>query len=196
MKEFASGRKPLNDPQRYLEYIHLFYDDEPLENWKEHFLTVLNRKASVEIPPIVDNMANNRMIWTTPQNRNEIVYAISALKRTVSRDIFHAPLAVSALLFTLICKSWESQTFHNVSESICMFLLSWRYQVKSSRRAKRAKENFKSLVEIEQVSFYSAYICTGHIDTLRVIMEQREEFKSPLYLLYVDFEKAFESINT
>ncbi|KAI0228799.1 hypothetical protein LSAT2_020751 [Lamellibrachia satsuma] len=37
--------------------------------------------------------------------------------------------------------------------------------------------------------------CTDHIATLRVTIEQSVEWNSPLYITFVDFEKAFDSID-
>ena len=37
--------------------------------------------------------------------------------------------------------------------------------------------------------------CTDHIATLRIIIEQSIEWQSPLYMSFVDFEKAFDSID-
>ena len=37
--------------------------------------------------------------------------------------------------------------------------------------------------------------CVDHISTLRIIVEQSLEWNSPLYINFVDYEKAFDSIN-
>jgi len=47
----------------------------------------------------------------------------------------------------------------------------------------------------EQAGFRKDCSCTDQIATLRIIVEQSIEWSSPLYLLFVDFEKAFDSLD-
>ncbi|KAK3546988.1 hypothetical protein QTP86_007917 [Hemibagrus guttatus] len=47
----------------------------------------------------------------------------------------------------------------------------------------------------EQAGFRKGKSCIDHIFTLRQILEQSHEWNSPLYLLFVDFEKAFDSLH-
>ena len=37
--------------------------------------------------------------------------------------------------------------------------------------------------------------CTDHIATLRIIIEQSIEWQSPLYINFIDFEKAFDRVD-
>ena len=47
----------------------------------------------------------------------------------------------------------------------------------------------------EQAGFRQERSCTDQIATLRIIIEQSIEFQSSLYLDFVDFEKAFDSVD-
>ncbi|KAK3515953.1 hypothetical protein QTP86_004679, partial [Hemibagrus guttatus] len=47
----------------------------------------------------------------------------------------------------------------------------------------------------EQAGFRKGKSCIDHIFTLRQILEQSHEWNSPLYLVFVDFEKAFDSLH-
>jgi hypothetical protein len=47
---------------------------------------------------------------------------------------------------------------------------------------------------MEQAGFRSNRSCVDQINTLRVIIEQSLEFQSPLYLLFVDYSRAFDSV--
>ena len=47
----------------------------------------------------------------------------------------------------------------------------------------------------EQVGFRKDRSCIDQIARLRIIVEQTIEWSSPLYLLFVDFEKAFDSLD-
>jgi len=47
----------------------------------------------------------------------------------------------------------------------------------------------------EQAGFYHNKSCIDQINTLRIIIEQSLEFQSPLYMLFVDYQRAFDSLN-
>jgi hypothetical protein len=46
----------------------------------------------------------------------------------------------------------------------------------------------------EQVGFRPHRICIDNINTLRIIGEQSTEFRSPLFLAFIDFERAFDTL--
>ena len=37
--------------------------------------------------------------------------------------------------------------------------------------------------------------CTDQIATLRIIIEQSQEWRTPLYVYFLDYEKAFDSVD-
>jgi hypothetical protein len=47
----------------------------------------------------------------------------------------------------------------------------------------------------EQAGFRPNRSCIVQINTLRIIIEQSLEFQSRLYLLFVDYQKAFDSVD-
>jgi hypothetical protein len=47
----------------------------------------------------------------------------------------------------------------------------------------------------EQVGFRHNRSCIAQINTLRMIIEQSFEFQSPLYMLFVDYQRAFDSLS-
>jgi len=47
----------------------------------------------------------------------------------------------------------------------------------------------------EQAGFHHNKSCIDQINTLRIIIEQSLEFQSPLYMLFVDYQRAFDSLN-
>jgi hypothetical protein len=57
----------------------------------------------------------------------------------------------------------------------------------------------KSVVEVrlwkEQAGFRKHRSCVDLINTLRIILEQSAEWQTTLYLTFIDFEKAFDSLN-
>ena len=47
----------------------------------------------------------------------------------------------------------------------------------------------------EQAAFRQDRLCTDQIATLRIIVEQSIEWTSSLYVNFVDYEKAFDSLD-
>ncbi|XP_024868629.1 uncharacterized protein LOC112452576, partial [Temnothorax curvispinosus] len=47
----------------------------------------------------------------------------------------------------------------------------------------------------EQAGFRPHRSCIDQINTLRILIEQSQEWNSPLYLVFVDFTRAFDSLN-
>ena len=51
------------------------------------------------------------------------------------------------------------------------------------------------VIDEEQAGFRNGRSCTDHIFTLRNIVEQCEEWRVPLYVNFIDFRKAFDSVH-
>ena len=47
----------------------------------------------------------------------------------------------------------------------------------------------------EQAEFRRERSCTDHIAIVRIILEQLLEWNSPVYTTFVDFKKAFDSVD-
>ena len=45
----------------------------------------------------------------------------------------------------------------------------------------------------EQAGFRSGYLTTDHLQVLNQLIEKSNEYKEPLYIAFVDYEKAFDS---
>ena len=58
----------------------------------------------------------------------------------------------------------------------------------------RLKEELEPKMRPEQASFRSNKSCSDHINTLRIIGEQSVEFHSPLQLVFIDFQQAFDTL--
>ena len=59
----------------------------------------------------------------------------------------------------------------------------------------RIKDHLYSTIYREQAGFRPGSSCVDHINTLRLIIEQSAEYQSDLHLVFVDFEKAFDSVD-
>ena len=59
----------------------------------------------------------------------------------------------------------------------------------------RIKDHLYSTIDREQAGFRPGSSCVDHINTLRLIIEQSAEYRSGLHFVFVDFEKAFNSVD-
>ena len=59
----------------------------------------------------------------------------------------------------------------------------------------RIKDMLERGLRKEQAGFRHNKSCIDQINTLRIIIEQSLEFQSPLYMLFVDYQRAFDSLN-
>ena len=57
------------------------------------------------------------------------------------------------------------------------------------------KTEVDRILREEQAGFRKERSCTDHIATLRVINVQPLEWNSPMYITFLDFEKAFDSVD-
>ena len=59
----------------------------------------------------------------------------------------------------------------------------------------RMKDEVDTQLRDQQAGFRKDRSCVDQIATLRIILEQSSEWNSPLYIHFVDFEKAFDSVD-
>ena len=57
------------------------------------------------------------------------------------------------------------------------------------------KNKLDKLLREELAGFRHERSCVDQIATLRIIIEQTIEWQTPLYINFVDFQRAFDSIN-
>ena len=76
-----------------------------------------------------------------------------------------------------------------------IMLLSIASKVLTRVILERMKEALDKELRPEQAGFRQNRSCTDQIATLRIIIEQSIEWQSPLYSTFVDFEKAFDSVD-
>ncbi|XP_058811188.1 uncharacterized protein LOC131676078 [Topomyia yanbarensis] len=59
----------------------------------------------------------------------------------------------------------------------------------------RIQEKFDATLRRQQAGFRAGRSCADNIVTLRIILEQVNEFQESLYLVFIDYEKAFGRLN-
>ena len=83
-----------------------------------------------------------------------------------------------------LCNNWRGIMLLSIpSKVFCRIILE------------RLKDALDKQLRCNQAGFSKDRSCTDHIATLRIIIEQSKEWQTPLYLNFIDFEKAFDSVD-
>lgn len=82
------------------------------------------------------------------------------------------------------CENWRGITLLNTINKILATVIMHRLS-----------DTIEPSLRKEQAGFRPGRSCVDHINTLRIIIEQSLEWRSPLYLLFIDFRRAFDSLN-
>ena len=82
------------------------------------------------------------------------------------------------------CNTWRGIT-----------LLSMTCKIFSRIIMKRISAATDTILRQEQAGFRRGKSCIDHIFTLRQILEQSTEWNSTIYIAFIDFEKAFDSLH-
>lgn len=114
------------------------------------------------------------------------------------------------ILFNKILKEQKVPEQWTVSEIILIYkkgdpsevsnyrpisLMSSLYKLFSQCLLKRIGSKIDAKQPIEQAGFRSKYSTIDHIHVLSQVIEKYKEFNSPLYIAFVDYRKAFDSIS-
>ena len=59
----------------------------------------------------------------------------------------------------------------------------------------RLKASLDKTLRDQQAGFRAERSCTDQIAMLSIILEQSQKFKSPVYTTFVDYTKAFDSLD-
>jgi hypothetical protein len=82
------------------------------------------------------------------------------------------------------CNNWRGITLLSSSSKILPRII-----------LNRIKRHIDNKLRREQMGFSEGRSCIDQVNTLRIILEQFNKYQSSLYLIFIDFEKAFDSIN-
>ena len=199
----------------------LVNEDEVLERWREHFEGVLNvPRPDTPLPEIDQAPGVITSIETGDISIAEIKKAIHRLKNGKSPGID----AISAemlkcsendavkqlhLLFNSIWKDqcvpedWKKSLIVKVPKkedlTECdnyrgISLLSVSSKILCRVLIDRVKSGVDEMIRQEQAGFRSGRGASEQIFALRSILEQCQEWQATVYINFVDFSKAFDSI--
>ncbi len=219
-KKLAKKHSAPTRPVKSKEGDTLTSIEQQLTRWVEHFKTLLNRPpptSAANIPPAEEplNINCNR------PTRSEIKSAIKQMSNnkapgpdTIPAEALKGDIDTSTeMLYNLIGQIWEKEEVPQEWKdgliiklpkkgdlSRCenyrgIMLLSAPGKVLNKILLQRLKAKVDNKLRDHQAGFRAERSCTDQIATLRIILEQSKEFNSPLYSVFIDFEKAFDSLD-
>lgn len=188
--------------------------------WAEHFQEVLNRPPPTTEPNI-QHAENDLDISIEPPTKEEIVSAIKSQKNgkapgqdNLNAELFKAdPDLASKILQPLFKTIWEGKEIpDDWSEGIIIkipkkgnlrdcnkwrgiTLLSIPSKIMAKIIEQRLTEAVDKKLRNEQAGFRKGRGCIDQIFALRNIIEQCTEWQRQIYINFIDFEKAFDSIH-
>jgi len=193
--------------------------EDQLNRWANHFKELLNRPSPVN-PPTIPPREQLPINIDVP-SKEEIRQAIKLVKNgkaagkdNIPGEALKADLETSTeILYHLFQKVWKTEQIPQDWKdgfivkipkkgdlSDCknyrgITLLSIPGKVFNRIILERLRAAIDSNLRDEQAGFRKDRSCTDQIATLRIIVEQSIEWNSPLYVNFVDYEKAFDSVD-
>ena len=192
------------------------------ERWLEHFRNLLNRPIPAErldIPPATpDKMLQ---VNTNPPTKSEIIKALKELKNgkaagpdgvpaeALKVDLYTTATMMLPLLRKIwkqgcILQDWKKGHLVKIPKKgdlgLCknwrgIMLLSVPSKLLTRIILDRLKNAIDDCLRPEQAGFRKNKSCIDQIATLRIIIEQSIEWQSPLFLNFIDFRQAFDSVD-
>ena len=212
----SSTPKPIKDKHGNT----LTKQEDQLKRWGEYFEELLNRpppRGSIPIPEAELMLDVN----TEKPSKEEIAKVIQKLKNGkapgpdgIPAEILKADLNTSTqMLYEIFEKIWEEETIPedwkegylvkvpkkgdlaNCNNYRGITMLSVPGKILSRIILQRLIAALEEILRDQQMGFRKNRSCTDHIATLRIIAEQSIEWNSSLYITFIDFEKAFDSVD-
>ena len=188
--------------------------------WVDHFNNLLNR-PSPSNPPDILPARNDLHIGINPPSKSEIVRAINKIKRgkaagpdQIPPEALKADVEGTAdALQPLFTKIWNEECFpkdwkeghlvklpkkgdlSNCNNYRGITLLSIPGKIFNRVILERIQSAADPRLREEQAGFRKNRSTTDQIATLRIIVEQSLEWNSHLVINFLDYEKAFDSID-
>ncbi|VDP55385.1 unnamed protein product [Schistosoma margrebowiei] len=188
--------------------------------WKEYFEEFLSRPAPMN-PPDIEAAHTDLLIYVNSPMTEKIRMAIRQIKRwkaagpdNVPAEALKSDIEVTTnMLHLLFKKIWEEEQVQmdwkegylikipkKGDLSKCenyrgMTLLSIPGKVFNKVVLNRMKDAVDSQVRDQQAGFRKDRSCTDQIAILPIIVEQSVEWNSSLNINFIDYEKAFDSVD-
>jgi len=219
-KKLAGKFKQTEKPVKAKDGKSLTTTEDQLNRWAEHFSELLNRPAP-ETPPDIPPAETELPINCEKPSKAEIRKAINALKNgkaagpdEIPAEAIKADMETAVdMLHSLFSKIWEEEKvpaqwsegiiiklpkkgdLGNCNNYRGIMLLSVPGKVFNRVLLERMKEAVDPMLRDQQAGFRKNRSCADQIASLRIIVEQSLEWNSPLYITFIDYEKAFDSVD-
>ena len=219
-KQLTGKFRNSDAPVRNKQGVLLTSEEDQKKRWVEHFEELLNRPGPDECPEIPP-AETLLVVDTSRPSVAEIENAITRLKNGkapgpdgIPPEALRADVTTSAnILYRLLGLVWDKEELPrdwregylvklpkkgNLQE--CknyrgIMLLSIPGKIMSRIILDRLKGAIDQHLREEQAGFRKGRSCADQIATLRIIVEQSVEWNSSLYVNFVDYEKAFDSLD-
>ncbi|VDP78327.1 unnamed protein product [Schistosoma curassoni] len=188
--------------------------------WVEYFEELLNRPAPMN-PPDIEAAHTDLPIDVNPPTTEEIRTAIRQIKSgnaagpdNIPAEALKSDIEVTTNILHLLSKKiWEEEQVpmdwkegHLIKIpkkgdlSKCenyggIILLSVPGKVFNRVLLNRMKDAVDAQLRNQQAGFRKDRSCTDQLATLRIIVEQSVEWNSSLHINFIDYEKAFDSVD-
>lgn len=198
----------------------IFAVEEQTERWREYFHDILNGKHE-NIQTLQEIEAVELPINTDPPTRTEIAQVLKEMKNgkapgndLITADILKVDIDTTVnIIKPIFDKIWTSEIFpDDWKEGIIVKMPkkgdiskceNWRGITLLNVSSKlfyriilnRISEILYNKIRREQSGFRPGYSCIDNINTVRIMLEQSLEYGSPLQLLFIDYKRAFDSVN-
>ena len=219
-KKLAGKTSKPQRPVKDKEGKPIIGEEGQKKRWMEHFEELLNRPAPQD-PPHIQQADRDLPIDLSAPRREEIRKAIKKLrngKATGPDSIPAEALKTDAetmgeMLHPLFKKMWEEENIpcewkegylvkmpkkgdlSNCGNYRGIMLLSIPGKVFYRILLDRMKDVIDPQLRDQQAGFRKDRSCIDQIATLRIILEQSLEWNSPLFINFIDYEKAFDSVD-
>ena len=214
--KFSLPEVPVKDKEGKM----IFGKEEQRKRWVEHFEDLLNRPPPTDPPDIIP-ARNDLPINCEPPTKAEIESAVKSLNvgkaagpDQIPPEALKADIKVTAdILHELFTKIWNEGSFpsdwkeghlvkipkkgdlSNCNNYRGITLLSIPGKVFNRIILERIKDSVDGKLREEQAGFRKNRSTTDQIATLRIIVEQSLEWNSSLIVNFIDYEKAFDSVD-
>lgn len=193
---------------------------EQLKRWAEHFRELLNR-PSPELLPDIPPAETELPISCEKPTKAEIKRAIMTLRNGkaagpdgIPAEAIKAHIeTTTSVLHSLLSKIWEKEEvpaqwregiviklpkkgdLRDCNNYRGIMLLSVPGKVLNRIILERVREAVDPKLRDQQAGFRRNRSCADQIASLRIIVEQSIEWNSTLYITFIDYEKAFDSVD-
>lgn len=216
-----SGKGPVAEkPLLSADGTLLTTDSDKSERWSTYFEELLN-KPPVTIAQSPSEPVSTRSFKESPPTALEVKSAIKQLKNNkapgadnIAAEMLKADIEVmTELLHPIVREVWEGEEIpEDFTDALIIKLAkkgdltvcsNWRgitllnaiNKILSIIVHDRLSTVLEPIIRKQQGAYRPKRSCIDNINTLRIIMEQSVEFNAPLYLLFVDFKQAFDSLD-